>query len=113
MSCLFCKIVAGELAADVVLDEPEVLAFRDIQPAAPSHVLVIPKNHIASLAHAEPTDAELLGRILLAARKVAETEGILESGFRTVFNNGRDAKQSVDHLHLHVLGRRTMGWPPG
>lgn len=113
MDCLFCKIVDGKIPADVVLDEPDVLAFRDIQPAAPKHVLVIPKQHLTSLAHADESHADVLGKILIAARKVAAQEGIIESGFRTVFNNGRDASQSVHHLHLHVLGGRAMAWPPG
>ncbi len=113
MGCLFCKIVRGEMPADVLLDEQDVLAFRDIHPAAPTHVLVIPKEHIVSLSDAAEHHAELLGKVLLAAAHVAEQASVAESGFRTVFNNGPDANQTVHHLHLHVLGGRAMGWPPG
>ena len=113
MGCLFCNMVAGKTPARIVLDEDDVLAFHDIHPVASTHVLVIPKRHIASLNEATDADAELLGRVLVAARRVAELEGVAESGYRTVFNNGRDANQTVDHLHLHVIGGRMMKWPPG
>lgn len=113
MGCLFCNMVAGKTPARIVLDEDDVLAFHDIHPVSSTHVLVIPKRHIASLNEATDADAELLGRVLVAARRVAELEGVAESGYRTVFNNGRDANQTVDHLHLHVIGGRMMKWPPG
>jgi len=113
MACLFCNIVEGKQKATVVLDDGDVLAFRDIGAVAPTHVLVVPKRHLTGLAEARAEDAELLGKLLLAARKIAEQEGILEGGFRTVINNGPDANQTVPHLHVHVIGGRTMGWPPG
>jgi len=111
--CLFCSIVAGAIPADIVLEHDDVLAFRDIGPQAPSHVLVIPKRHISSLASAADADGELLGRLMLAARDVARLEGLEDSGFRAVLNTGGDGGQSVDHLHVHVLGGRSLGWPPG
>ena len=111
--CLFCSIVAGDVSADVVHDGERVLAFRDIGPQAPVHVLIVPKEHVASLADAADGHRELLGEILLVARDVALAEGVAEAGFRTVVNTGRDGGQSVGHLHLHLLGGRTLGWPPG
>ncbi|MBE3589596.1 MAG: histidine triad nucleotide-binding protein [Firmicutes bacterium] len=110
--CLFCRIVAGELPARKVYEDEEVLAFRDIQPVAPVHVLVVPKRHLDGLAAAGAEDAPLLGRLLDAARRVAEAEGLAE-GYRVVVNQGRHGGQSVGHLHLHVLGGRAMQWPPG
>lgn len=110
--CLFCKIVAGEIPADVVHETSTTLAFRDIEPQAPVHVLVIPRHHhpdAASLAAAEPSTAVDL---LKAAAAVAEQEG-LDHGYRLVFNTGRDGNQLVPHVHAHVLGGRRMGWPPG
>lgn len=111
--CLFCKIVAGSIPADVVLETDDVLAFRDIAPQAPTHVLVIPKKHIASLGSADDVDVRLLGAVLAAARDVARAEGVTDSGFRAVTNTGADGGQAVHHLHVHVLGGRAMGWPPG
>jgi histidine triad (HIT) family protein len=111
--CLFCRIAAGDVPADVVHDGERLLAFRDINPQAPVHLLVIPKEHVASLGDAEDEVGPLLGEILLLARDLALAEGIAEAGFRTVVNTGRDAGQSVDHLHLHLLGGRSLGWPPG
>jgi len=113
MGCLFCNIVEGKVDARIALDEPDVLAFYDINPVASTHVLVVPKKHISSLADATDADTELLGKVLLAARRVAEQEGVAQSGFRTVFNNGPNANQTVHHLHLHVIGGRMMKWPPG
>ena len=110
--CLFCKIVAGELAADVVLDRDQVLAFRDVNPAAPVHLLVVPKEHLASLEAVAADHAGLLAALVGAVNEVAEAEGIA-GGFRVVSNVGRSAGQSVDHLHLHVLGGRPLAWPPG
>jgi len=112
-SCLFCRIVDGEIPARVVLETERAIAFHDIQPQAPVHVLVIPKRHLTSLAEAQPEDGELLGYLSLLAAEVARATGIAGSGFRTVVNNGADAQQSVHHLHLHVLGGRGMTWPPG
>jgi histidine triad (HIT) family protein len=112
-NCIFCKIAAGEIPANKVLDEPDLVAFHDLHPAAPTHVLVIPREHIANLPAAAPTHEALLGRLLLAASRVAAAAGIAEGGFRVVVNAGPHAGQSVDHLHVHVLGGRSLGWPPG
>ena len=109
--CLFCRIVRREIPASIVWEDEHDLAFRDIDPKAPTHFLVIPKRHFASLN--EATDAPLLGRMLLAARELAEGEGIAQSGYRIVINTGANAGQSVSHLHVHVMGGRRMKWPPG
>ena len=113
MSCLFCRIARGEIPANVVFDGPEVLAFRDINPVAPTHVLIIPKRHIASLAEITAAETGVLGQMFLAAREIAAREGFLSSGFRTVINTGPDANQTVFHVHLHLLAGRSMSWPPG
>ena len=110
-SCLFCRIVRKEIPAAIVYEDADTLAFRDIDPKAPTHVLVIPKSHVASLDTA--TDAAQLGRLLLTAAQIARTEGITKSGYRTVFNTGADAGQTVHHVHLHLLGGRSLKWPPG
>lgn len=112
MSCLFCKIVAREIPSAIVFENDHALAFRDIHPGAPTHVLVIPKKHLRGIAEAEAGDAALLGEVLLAAKTVAAQEK-LDGGFRIAINNGPDAGQSVFHLHVHVLGGRQMAWPPG
>ncbi len=111
--CLFCKMASGEIVPDVVYEDEDLLAFRDINPQAPTHVLVIPKRHIATLNDVRPDDAELLGRLLLAARHIAREVGIADRGYRTVLNCNAEAGQSVFHVHLHLLGGRPMGWPPG
>jgi histidine triad (HIT) family protein len=111
--CIFCKIAKKEIPAKVVLEDDEVIAFHDTNPQAPTHVLIIPKRHITGIGHAEPGDELLLGRLLLAARRVAEKTGVAESGFRTVVNQGANAGQTVFHLHVHVIGGRPMAWPPG
>ncbi len=111
--CLFCKMVRGEIPPETVYEDEQVLAFRDIHPQAPTHVLVIPKQHIATLNDLEADHAELMGRLFLAARAVAHQEGIAERGYRTVINCNAEAGQSVFHVHLHVLGGRPMAWPPG
>ncbi len=111
--CLFCKIVNREIKADIVRENEHALAFRDIHPAAPTHVLVIPKRHIAAIHDAKADDAALLGQLVLLARDVAEEVGLAENGYRLVVNNGRDAGQSVFHVHVHVLGGRALAWPPG
>jgi len=111
--CLFCRIVAGEIPSEEVASSPLTFAFRDISPAMPTHVLVIPRRHIESAASIEATHAEVVGEMLLTARRVAESEGLGERGWRLVFNVGEDARNSVGHLHLHVLGGRPMEWPPG
>ncbi len=111
--CLFCKMVAGTIKPDKVHEDDEILAFRDIHPQAPVHVLVVPKQHIATLNDLTPAHAALVGRLFLVAQRVARQSGIAESGYRTVMNCNRDAGQSVWHVHLHVLGGRVMEWPPG
>ena len=113
VDCLFCKMVNGEIKPDVVYENEAILAFRDINPQAPVHVLVVPKKHIATLNDLEPEHDVLVGEMYLTAKKVAEKLGIAESGYRTVMNCNEGAGQSVFHLHLHILGGRQMGWPPG
>ena len=110
-NCLFCKIAAGDVPADVVHETDRSVAFRDIDPKAPVHVLVIPREHVASLN--EALDPSIVGQLALVAAEIARQEGIAESGYRTVFNTNRDAGQTVFHLHLHLLGGRAMTWPPG
>lgn len=110
---IFGKIARGEIPADILYQDDEVLAFRDLSPQAPTHILVIPRKPIPSLNHIEEEDAHLLGKLLLAARKVAEQEGIATAGYRVVINCNAAAGQAVFHLHLHVLGGRPMRWPPG
>lgn len=110
-SCLFCRIVAGEIPAAIVAESETCLAFRDLAPQAPLHVLIIPRAHIASLSAA--TDATVLGDLGLLAARVAREAGYEERGFRAVINTGPDAGQTVHHLHLHVLAGRPFGWPPG
>lgn len=111
--CLFCKMVAGEIAPDKVYEDADLIAVRDINPQAPVHILVIPRRHIATLNDLEAADAALAGRMLLAAARLAEEEGVAEAGYRTLFNCNAGAGQSVFHLHLHLLGGRRLGWPPG
>lgn len=111
--CLFCKMLTGEIKPDVVYENDSIMAFRDINPQAPVHVLIIPKKHIAAINDLPDTDALLAGELLLAAKKVAALTGIAESGYRTVMNCNADAGQSVFHVHLHVLGGRHLKWPPG
>lgn len=110
-NCLFCKIVVGEIPATLVAETDECVAFRDTNPQAPVHVLVIPRRHVSSLN--EASDAALLGRLSLLAADIARREGIAESGYRTVMNTNAGAGQTVFHVHLHLLGGRPMGWPPG
>jgi histidine triad (HIT) family protein len=111
--CLFCRIVGGAIPATVVYQDDQVTAFRDIEPQAPVHVLVVTNQHIASTNGLEEAHDRLAGRLLRAARQVAEQEGVAESGYRLVVNTGPDAMQSVAHIHVHVLGGRHLGWPPG
>ncbi len=110
---LFEKIVAREIPAQIVYEDELVLAFRDIKPQAPTHVLLIPKKPIPRIAEATPEDHQVLGHLLLKAGVVAERLGLTQSGFRLVFNNGPDAGEAVPHLHCHILGGRRMDWPPG
>jgi histidine triad (HIT) family protein len=109
--CLFCRIVRGEIPATIVAETGDVLAFRDIDPRAPVHVLVIPKDHVATLNDA--ADPALVGRLALLAAEIARREGIAESGYRTVINTNGEAGQTVFHIHMHLLGGRPLGWPPG
>ena len=111
--CLFCKMVSGEIQPDVVFEDDEVLAFRDVNPQAPVHVLVIPKSHIATTNELTPEHAGLIGKMVLAARQIAADEGVAEPGYRMVMNCNPEAGQSVYHIHLHMLGGRPMDWPPG
>lgn len=111
--CLFCKMVAGEIKPDTVYEDDDVLAFRDLHPQAPTHVLVIPKTHISTINDIQPDQAALVGKMFLAAQKVAKTEKLAERGYRTVMNCNEGGGQSVFHIHLHVLGGRALGWPPG
>ena len=109
--CIFCRIARGEIPAARVAESERAIAFRDLTPQAPTHVLVIPRRHVRSLADA--SDPAELGEVMLLAARVAELEGIRESGYRVVLNTGGDGGQSVFHLHAHVLGGRKLGWPPG
>jgi histidine triad (HIT) family protein len=111
--CLFCKIVAGEIPATVVLSTDATLAFRDINPQAPTHVVVVPRAHYPDAAALAAADPALAGEVLRTAAAVAEAEGVVESGYRLVFNTGAGAGQSVFHVHCHVLGGRPITWPPG
>ncbi|PLY15112.1 MAG: histidine triad nucleotide-binding protein [Sedimenticola sp.] len=111
--CLFCKMVAGEITPDVVYEDDDVLAFRDLSPQAPVHNLVIPKRHISTLNDLSVEDAELMGKLFLTAQKIAVQEGIDQQGYRTVVNCNKDAGQTVFHIHMHVLGDRSFSWPPG
>jgi histidine triad (HIT) family protein len=110
--CLFCKIAAGEIPVKRVYEDDLCLCFPDINPQAPTHLLIIPKRHVASHAHTEVEDAQLLGHMMAKVAEIARTQG-LSNGYRVVMNTGRDGGQTVDHLHLHLLGGRHMGWPPG
>jgi len=111
--CLFCKIAGKTIPAKIVHEDDQILAFDDIHPQAPVHTLVIPKRHVASIQDLGEPDQALLARLLLACTKVAKDKGLADSGFRLVANTGRDGGQTVFHLHVHVMGGRHMGWPPG
>ena len=111
--CIFCKIVAGEIPAAKVYEDERAVAFRDINPQAPTHALVIPRRHVASLNEAAEDDEALLGHLLLVAARVARSEGHAERGYRTIINTGPGAGQTVFHVHVHVLGGRALTWPPG
>ncbi|NIL93505.1 MAG: HIT domain-containing protein [Woeseiaceae bacterium] len=111
--CLFCKILDGEIPADIVFESDSAIAFRDINPQAPTHVLVIPRRHIATINDLEAGDRELVGDLYLAAKQIAHMEGMADEGYRAVMNCNAGAGQSVFHIHLHVLGGRGLTWPPG
>jgi histidine triad (HIT) family protein len=111
--CLFCKIGAGEIPADIVHETDEVVAFRDINPQAPTHALIIPKRHIASINDLHDGDTDIVGKLFLAAKEIARNEGFAEPGYRVVMNCNAAAGQTVFHIHLHLLGGRDLAWPPG
>lgn len=111
--CIFCAIAAGRIPADVVHQDDAVVVFRDIDPKAPVHLLAIPRRHIPATDALEVGDEELIGRVILAAKEAARAAGVADGGYRLVVNNGPDAGQSVSHLHVHILGGRALGWPPG
>jgi histidine triad (HIT) family protein len=113
MGCLFCNILEKKIPADVVYEDEHSLAFRDIRPVAPAHVLVVPKKHIAAIHELEPEHVQTMGQLMLAARRVADQLELVDGGFRLVINDGDDAGQTVHHIHVHVLGGRPMTWPPG
>jgi histidine triad (HIT) family protein len=111
--CIFCKIVAGEIPATKIFEDERAVAFRDLNPQAPTHALVIPRAHVASLDEAVEEDEALLGHLLLVAARVARAAGHADGGYRTVINTGADAGQTVFHIHVHLLGGRRLTWPPG
>lgn len=113
MSCLFCRIVSGELPTDVVLETERALVFRDVAPQAPTHVLAVPKDHHPDMASLVDADPSYAGEVMAAAVAAARAEGIADDGYRLVVNTGRDGGQTVGHLHVHVLGGRGLSWPPG
>jgi histidine triad (HIT) family protein len=112
-SCVFCRIAAGDLPADVLARTEHCVAFRDLSPQAPVHVLVVPVRHVENAGTVELDDAEVLAQMIVMAREVARSQGIADTGYRLVFNVGDDANNTVPHLHLHVIGGRRLGWPPG
>ena len=111
--CLFCKIASGEIGAEIVYEAEDVVAFRDISPQAPTHVLIIPRRHVATINDLEQEDGPTVGRLFLAAKQIANDEGVAEDGYRVVMNCNEGAGQSVFHIHLHLLGGRGFRWPPG
>ena len=112
-SCLFCKIVAGDIPSKKVYEDKRLFAFEDINPQAPTHVLIVPKQHVETLLEIGDAHNELIGSVFVAASKIARKQGIAQSGFRVVANCNRDAGQTVFHIHFHLLGGRAMAWPPG
>ncbi len=111
--CLFCKMAKGEIKPDLVMETDELLAFRDINPRAPTHILVVPRKHISTLNDLTPADAGIIDKMVLAAGEIAKLEGIAASGYRLVMNCNQGGGQTVFHIHLHLLGGRAMTWPPG
>jgi len=111
--CLFCKILDGEIPADIVFESDDAIGFRDVNPQAPTHVLIIPRQHIATINDLEDGDDAIVGKLFLAAQQVAKNDGIADDGYRVAMNCNAAAGQTVFHLHLHLLGGRQMGWPPG
>ena len=113
MDCLFCKVIAGQIPGTIVYQDDRVVAFKDINPQAPTHVLVVPKRHIETLNDLTAADDALVGEVVRRAAAIARERGLAAGGFRTVFNTNRDAGQTVFHIHLHLIGGRSMQWPPG
>ncbi|RKY14086.1 MAG: histidine triad nucleotide-binding protein [Planctomycetota bacterium] len=113
MECIFCRIVSGEVPAKKVYEDDDVMAFEDIRPQAPVHILVIPKRHIATVNDLTESDAQLMGKLVLVAKRIASERGVAERGYRLVLNCNRDSGQEVFHIHLHLLGGRRFTWPPG
>jgi histidine triad (HIT) family protein len=113
MSTIFEKIIRREIPADIVFEDDQCMAFRDVHPQAPTHILVVPKRKMPRIAAAEADDKALLGHLLFMAAEIARQQGLAEDGFRLVINNGLNGGETVPHLHIHILGGRTMGWPPG
>lgn len=111
--CLFCKIVTEEIPADIVYESPDAIAFRDINPQAPTHVLIVPRRHIATINDLEKSDTDAVGQLFLAARDIARQEGFADDGYRVTMNCNAAAGQTVFHIHLHLLGGRNFSWPPG
>ncbi len=111
--CLFCKIIAGEIPADIIFESETAIAFRDINPKAPTHVLIIPRQHVATINDVESEHESLIGSLYSAAKAIAGEEGLSDDGYRVVMNCNEAAGQTVFHLHLHLLGGRRLGWPPG
>jgi histidine triad (HIT) family protein len=113
MDCLFCKIIKREIPGSIIYEDDRVIAFNDIKPQAPTHVLVVPKRHIESLNELQPGDDQIVGELVRRAAAIAKERGVSASGFRVVLNTNRDGGQTVFHIHLHLLGGRSMQWPPG
>lgn len=113
MDCLFCKIIRREIPAVFVYEDEHLFAFNDIHPQAPTHILVVPKKHIATIDEATPTDEILLGKIILSAQQIARNAGLADNGYRLVYNVNTGGGQMIYHIHLHILGGRQMTWPPG
>ena len=111
--CIFCRIASKDINSDTVWEDEHCVAFRDLNPQAPAHILVVPRKHVGNLAEASPEDQALLGHLLLVCQRLAREEGVEKSGYRVVVNSNADAGQSVEHLHFHVFGGRAMRWPPG
>ena len=111
--CIFCKIAAGDFGTKFIYESDEIVAFHDLNPQAPTHILIIPKQHITKISEMEENQETLAGKMLLAAKKIAQQEKLVEEGFRLVFNDGKNGGQEVMHLHMHLLGGRKLNWPPG
>ncbi|VAW97725.1 Bis(5'-nucleosyl)-tetraphosphatase (asymmetrical) [hydrothermal vent metagenome] len=113
MDCLFCKIINGDIPAEIIYQDDDILGFKDVNPQAPTHILFIPKTHIATVNDLAAKDAELIGKLFLAAKKVAADDGFADEGYRLVMNCNKGAGQTVFHIHLHLLAERALHWPPG